>query len=159
MASLRALGGCRVTRWFGIEMALRDAGPDGLPDWQDESVPFLQLSRLNLILADGTRAAIITYQNDDRFGLCRDDTLPPFEFLTSEPGSIFRERPLDELPPGEIRSVSVLTSDGDIAEVRLDVDGREVLLWAGEVYEQADSTLRVVPMDESILVQVDGRRP
>lgn len=158
-ASLRALNGNRVARWHGIEMALRESGSGGLSDWQDESIPFLQLNRLDLMLANGIVASIITYQSDDRWGLCRRDALPPSRLPTDEPGSIFRSRPLDELPTGEIQGVTIATKESDIAEVKLDVEGQEVRLWAGEVYEQNDNSLRVIPMDESVLLQVDGRRP
>lgn len=45
VAYLRALSGCTVLRWHGIEMALREAGEDNQPNWRDWSIPFLQLSR------------------------------------------------------------------------------------------------------------------
>ncbi len=72
-AELRALTNCSVVRWQGIEMALRESGADGLPDWRDASVPFLQLCRLDLMLADGRATSIITYQNNDCWGLCQTD--------------------------------------------------------------------------------------
>ena len=66
VAFLRALTGCCVVCWHGVEMALCEAGPDGLPRWRDASVPFLQLDRLDVALSDGRLASIVTYQNDDR---------------------------------------------------------------------------------------------
>jgi hypothetical protein len=157
--SLRDLTGRTVVRWLGSEMALREVGANGLPDWRDPTVPFLQLDRLDLILADGSVARTTTYQNDCTWGICRDDTLPPLRFENHDPYSIFRDRSLDELPTGAVRSVAIAMNSGDIAEVKLDVDGREVRLRAGEVYEQLDGSLLVNPDDESILVQVDGKRP
>lgn len=156
---LRALAGCEVTCWRGIEIALREAGPSGLPDWRDAHAPFLQLGRLDAVLADGRVASIIPYQNDTRWGLCRTDSLLALQAREVEPTSVFRILTLDAVPRGVIRGVSVLLNEGDIAEIRLDVGGREVRLWAGEVHEQADGPLRVVPMDEGVLVQVDGRHP
>jgi hypothetical protein len=61
-------------------------------------------------------------------------------------------------PPDWIVLRCTLT-EGDIAEVRLDIGGREVRLWGAEVYERDDGSLRVVKMDERVLVQADGRRP
>ncbi|MFO0965656.1 MAG: hypothetical protein U0793_08745 [Gemmataceae bacterium] len=156
-AFLQALTSCTVLRWQGLEMALRDAG--GLPEWQDGSMPFLQLVRLDVVLGDGGRSSVITYQNDDRWGLCRKDGLPPSRLRTDEPDSIYRWRWLDTLPTGRIGGLSVRLNEGDIAEVKLDVEGRELRLLAGEVYERNDGSLRIVLMDESVLVQVDGRRP
>jgi hypothetical protein len=67
---------------------------------------------------------------------------------------------LDELPTGNITSVDVeLDGYGDIAVVRLHVGGRNVSMRAAEVYEQGDGSLEVVEGDESVLLQVDGRRP
>lgn len=156
---LRTLTGCEVVRWQGIEMALREAGPSGIPDWRDASAPFLQLYRLDAVLADGREISITTYQNDDRWGLYWTDALPMSRLRRDEPNGIFRLPGLDTLPKGKIRAVSVVLDEGDIAAVTLDVAGRNVRLWAGEVYEQNDGSLQVVPMDESVLVQVDGRHP
>ena len=157
--SLRALNGCIVLHWHGIEMALREVGEDGLPDWRDSSVPLLQLDRLDLTLADGTTASIVIYQNDDRWGLFRENALPPSSLCTDKPDCIFRSRLLPEIPSGQIRDVSVSLNEGDIEEVILDVEGVKVRLLSGEVYEQNAGSLRVVTLDSSILVQVDGRCP
>jgi hypothetical protein len=140
-AFLRALTGCAVVRWHGIEMALRELGAGGLPDWQDESVPFLQLNRLDFVLGDGSETSVITYQNDDRWGLYRKNALPSSRLRTDEPGSIFRSRRLETLPTGRIRGVSVTFHEGDIGEVKLDIEGQEVRLSAGEVYEQNDGVI------------------
>ena len=157
---LRALRGQTVVAWSGVEMAVREVGPDGLPQWHDAAVPALQLDRLDLTLAYGPVASVTTYQNDDTWGLYRRDGLPPLSPLGSEPDCIFRVRRLNELPPGEITAAEVeVDVAGDIAAVRLTVGGREVSLRAGEVYEQPDGSLRVVPMDECVLVQVDGQMP
>lgn len=157
---LRALRGRTVAAWSGIEMAFREAGPDGRPQWYDAAIPVLQMDRLDLHLADGPVASIMTYQNGTRFGLCRRDGEPPTRLPVGDPGSIYRVRDLYELPPGEVTAVEVeMDQHGDIAAVFLRVGGREVSLRAGEVYEQIDGSLRVVPMDECVLVQVDGSVP
>ncbi len=157
--SFRALRGCTVSGWIGVEMAVRDAGPGGLPQWRDDSVPLLQLGRLDLILSGGPVASIVTYQNDANWGLSLRDDLPPVQPDSPAPESIFRTRTLNELPAGEISAVAVLLDDSeDITEVRLGIGGHEVPLRAGEIYEHADR-LQVVTSDESILVQVDGQRP
>src|SRR5262245_56071288 len=90
IASFHRLQGQAVVQWIGIEMALRDAGADGLRQWEDESVPMLQLSRVDLLLKGGGIARIVTYQNDDRWGLSRRDELPPVSPRRPAPTSIFR---------------------------------------------------------------------
>src|SRR5947209_357740 len=88
--SLRALLGRTVTQWTCVEMALREAGPNGLPEWCDESIPALQLNRLDLILTGGPVASIIALQNDYGWSLCRRDDLPPSKLPSGAPESIFR---------------------------------------------------------------------
>jgi len=51
------------------------------------------------------------------------------------------------------------TNDEEISEVQLTLGRDHVTLIAGEVEENPDGSLRIVPMDESILVQVNGKRP
>jgi hypothetical protein len=159
-AKLKGLQGSSVERWFCAEMALRETGADGLPQWNDESVPYLQLGRLDLQLSNGKLSSIITYQNDDQFGLCYSEELPPLELGSTEAGSIFRNRELEELPIGKVDSVSVsFDRSGDISDVEMQIGEHRVSLKAGEFYEQWDGSLELLTMDESILVQVDGERP
>ena len=98
--------------WSGVEMAVREVGPDGRPQWHDEAVPALQLDRLDLMLIGDSVASVITYQNDDTWGLCRRDDLPPLVSPSGESGYIFRVRSLGELPPGEITAVEVEVERG-----------------------------------------------
>ena len=52
--------------------------------------------------------SIVTYQNDDVWGLCPCEDQPPLELTSPEPESIFRDRHLNELPVGEITAVKAL---------------------------------------------------
>ena len=159
VASFYALSRSRVTQWHGTEMALRDANENGLPDFRDLSIPFLQLLELNLTFVDGSTARITTYQNNDRFGLCCKNGPLASRDLELGPHSIYRSRLFDELPKGQIQDVSVSLNTGDIEEVKLILETNEVRLCAGEVYENNDSSMHIVTMDESVLVQVDGKHP
>ncbi len=141
-------------------MALREAGADGFLQWDDEAVPMLQLSRIDLHLDGGVTAKIVTYQNGDRWGLSRRDDLPPLSQCSRDEASIFRTREFRELPMGTIVGVLVMTDEReDISEVRLSIAGHDVRMCAGEVYENNDGTLTITRMDESILLQVDARKP
>ena len=156
---LRALQGCDIRQWIGIEMAVREVGLDGMPQWYDNSIQALQLDRLDLVLSNGQVPSIVTYQNDTHWGLWRRDNLPPSELPSSASDSIYRERTSNELPLGVVLSVEVLfneNGDGDISEVQLNINGLTVSLKAAEVHEQVDGLLKIIIDDESILVQVDG---
>jgi hypothetical protein len=159
---LRALQGCNIRQWIGIEMAVREVGLDGLPQWYDDSIQALQLDRLDLVLSNDQVPSIVTYQNDTHWGLWRRDNQPPSELPSSALDSLYRERILSELPLGVVVSVEVFfdeNGDGDISEVQLIINGHTVSLKAAEVYEQVDGSLKIIFDDESILVQVDGERP
>jgi hypothetical protein len=159
IASFYALSRSCVIQWHGIEMALRDANENGLPDFRDSSVPFLQLRELNLTFVDGSTASINTYQNNDCFGLCCKNGSLALHDFEDDPNSIYRLRLFDELPKGQILDVSVSLNRGDIEEVKLMIEKHEVRLCAGEVYENNDLSLHIMTMDESVLMQVDGKHP
>lgn len=159
---LRALQGCNIRQWVGIEMAVREVGLDGRPQWYDDSIQALQLDRLDLVLSNDQVRSIVTYQNNTHWGLCRRDNLPPSELRSSTPDNIYRERTLSELPLGVVDSVKLFfdeNGDDDISEVQLIINGHTVSIKAAEVYEQVDGSLKIVFSDESILVQVETERP
>ena len=157
ISGFRALKGRVVTGWRACEMAL-GGDEDGPPEaliWHHPAVPMLQLYKLDIELADGLVAVRIA-QADDIWGLylpTQASDLGP-DLL----GSIFRARPLSELPTGRIDGVEVAVEDDMVASVDLIVAGRRVSLVTGEVYEEAEG-FRVERCDESILVQVDGEFP
>lgn len=155
--ALRVLSGCVVVKWFCNEMAVREVGSDGQPQWYDETVPFLQLGRIDVVQLSDKPALLTTYQNHDTWGIYRSDGLASLMPNEPESGVIFRNREVNELPSGEIKSVDIQLTDCDIAALCLYIGRHEVTLRAGEVYEEHGGTLRIVEMDESILVQVDGR--
>lgn len=158
IAALKCMYGKTVRQWIGLEMALRD-NVRGLPEWENASIPFLQLERIDAMLDEGETARIVTYQNDDQWGIWRHDQFVDLLPHSSE-FDIYRTRELDELPLGEITDVEVKVNDrGDIAAVQILVAGHCLTLRAGEVYEESDGSLKIVWMDESILLDVDGRRP
>lgn|GEM_PF-680203 len=158
--ALKSLRAVTVIRWIGTEVALRESGTDGLPDWEDNFVPYLQLDCLDVELEGSKVARIVTYQDNDDFGICRRDDLGQFTLSEEiDPTSIFRRRELSELPVGCIDGVNVLTSHGVICRLELLLGRNRVTLIPGEVYEQEDCSLKIKSPDESILVQVNSQRP
>jgi hypothetical protein len=131
-------------------MALRERGVDGKPQFEDAHVPLLQLSVIHVIFDNDSVVEIGTYQDDDEFGLCSWVTE---EQLADGLDGIFRTRELAELPCGIVSNVGLGLNDrGNIADLTLTFeDGREILLVAGEVYEDWGS-LRFCRDDESVLV-------
>ena len=66
---LQSLVGKRVWEWYGMRMALREEGPDGLPQFDDLAIPLIQLDHLYVGFADGEWVQILTHQDDDEWGL------------------------------------------------------------------------------------------
>ena len=166
VARLKSLRGLFISKWGGMEAAVREVGLNGLPQWYDRSVQALQLTWLEIILSDGTVSLISTYQNDDLFGLGVNDELLAYTIQygarspSSNPNSIHRYRELPELPVGEISEVDLTLNEyGDIADIRMRIKHHEVILLAAEVSEEWDGSLRIRTMDGCILVQVDGQMP
>ncbi|MFI5932868.1 hypothetical protein [Actinoplanes sp. NPDC051494] len=145
------LRGRRVEAWTGVEMALReDVG--GRPQFEDPSVPFLQLLSLSARFADGSSLDVGTYQDDNAWGLW---PRPASGRDRARWEGIFRWRELPELPTGAIDDVVVTEDEDQLAEVLLRVRGRPLLMLAGEVYEQMDGRLTFARLDESVLVFTD----
>lgn len=149
-----SLFGATVNAWHGIEMAIRDKGPNGQPQFEAEEVQCLQLWRLDLELADTTIVTVSTYQNGDLWGLQFDQQA---EIAGFESDGIFRYRMLGELPLGEIEAVTVCRAVPrlDVAEVVVEIAGQEVTLLAGEIEETWSDRLVFRWMDESVLIFTD----
>ena len=163
LVSIQSLAGRAVTWWQGGEMALAEAHHDHEVRWEDPGIPFLQFTDLVLRFEDGKPLRLCS-QIEDGSGLhglhlVELNEVPELR-TANEPLSIFRERPLPELPLGEIEIVQ-LRHEGPsaIVEVRLLLSGGELRLIAAEVHEEHDGSLTIVEPDESILVQVNGARP
>ncbi|MFC3382603.1 hypothetical protein [Couchioplanes azureus] len=147
------LRGRHVTSWSGVEMALRDEAPDGGgPQFEDPAISCLQMLIVGVGFGDGPLLTVHTYQDDDVCGLRMGANA---DYLSAEWTGIYRLRDLSMLPTGEIEEVSVVLDEGVVAEVVLRVRGRPVVLMAGEAYEVGGDRLRLVRLDESVLVFTD----
>ena len=149
---LEAVRGGEVVHWRAVEMALRDVGGDGLPQFHDDALPVLQLGVIHVTFADHDSIALQTYQDNDECGIF--SMVPDAPLSSFLDDGIFRTRDLDELPRGTIEDVQVQLSErGNISRVTLSFgNGTTILLVAGEAYEQMDGPLRFARDDESILV-------
>jgi hypothetical protein len=150
-ATFLAMRDQAVVSWHGVEMAVR-GGDEGTPKYSGADVPCLQLLALDVVRPDGTSVNITTYQNDLSFGLwanagadCEGDGW----------SRGYRRRVLTELPTGPVREVGVYLDDDVIAEVRLRIADLELLLVAGESYEDWPGELEWRRLDESVLVFTD----
>ncbi|GAB1509077.1 hypothetical protein [Actinophytocola sp. KF-1] len=139
-----ALRGRTVRTWTGVEMAFFEDPPR----FTDPRAPFLQLLSLDATL-DGEVLSIVTYQDDDAWGLWTQPPGPSFN------GGIYRERHLAELPTGRIDDVTVRIEDGVPAAVHLVIGTRPLLLLAGEAYEDRGDDLYFCRLDESVLAFTD----
>ena len=170
-ARFKNFEGCVVSKWYGAEMALNEPslGSGDKPlIWHHDSVPFLQFGLFLHFCADAKWHSIRTFQNDQAWGigvtksvecpLWKQENYVVMDGI--EVPSIFRAREVAELPLGKVQSVTVKKFDSvNIAAVTFQINGCFVDILAGEVYEQADGTFSLLFEDESLLVQVDGRRP
>ena len=147
--AFEALAGVAVSAWDGVEMALRDDSPDG-PLFTDPAVRFLQLGWLRLRSDSGDRT-ISTFQDDGWFGLRLEDIGRP---TLDDCYGIFRWHTLD-LVTGHIEAVKVVFDEGTLTRMTLTIDGHDLLLVAGEVYETRAGTREVHRLDASVLVFTD----
>jgi len=141
-------------------MAVRENSEHEAPDWYSDEIPMLQFERIYIELKGNDPVSLTTYQNDDGWGLYLIDGVEKTRLVSSGENCIFRERDIIELPKGMISSARVsCDSNGEIAELILVIGANSISFKAGEVYEELDDSLRVIYMDESVLVQVDGEMP
>jgi len=139
-----------VAGYIATEMALRESGASGAPQFEDPEVPFLQLVVLHLLLPGESVVEIATHQDDDEFGLWSRSARRP---LLSGADGIYRTRRLDGLPVGQIRHIDTRCSArGNIRAVHLRFDNGEIVLVAGEAVEEAEGRLRFCLDDESVLL-------
>lgn len=163
-----------VVSWKGCEMALSENGAWVLDDagiesfrsrevqWTHPAVPYLQMTEVVLSLADGRTFSLLSQQEDGTgvHGLYLISGLHESSQPTASAAAIFRARELVELPKGAMQ-VSELHRDGanNVIELVLRVDSSVIRLLSGEVYEREGNRFEIVEVDESILIQVDGKSP
>lgn len=153
--NLYSLKDLKVIHWTCIEVALRE----NPIEWSNSKIPYLQCMRIDILLDNHEIESLVTYQDADEWGLYLQDQSPKINF-ENEPKSIFRSRDLPELPKGIITNVNVITNNtGNIHMLLLEIDNNLVSFKAGEVYENTDGSLFIREMDESILVQLNAKKP
>jgi hypothetical protein len=147
----QSLVGRYVESWSGVEMAFREVGASGHPDFDKSAAPCLQLFFLAAQLDDQSTLAISTYQNDNEFGLSIDANRDISDAARNWDG-IYRFRQL-ALPLGRIESFGwQLSHSGDLTEVLFDVSGSPLWMIAGETHETWAGELEFHRFDESVLV-------
>lgn len=155
---IEALEGVEVSQWLGLEHALSWVEEPEEPYqvtsvvWQHDSVPFLQVGRIDLRLSTGATLSILGQIDGMYLAHAAED-----DYDYSSPTTRWRE--LRELPLGVLRLLQVRRDGPYLLEVELLVGSATVRLLAAEVEEQLDGTLRICEPDESVLVQLNGVRP
>jgi hypothetical protein len=149
------LVGQRIDSWTGVEMALREETAAGGPQFEDPTVPCLQLNVLGALFQDGTFMNIGTYQNDSVWGLCLRRAATDPSAALADRDRIYRRRILSELPTGEVDGVATFLAEDVLAEVVLKIQDRPLLLMAGELAESLQGRLTFVRYDESVLAFTD----
>ncbi|WP_447008250.1 hypothetical protein ACRAKI_17950 [Saccharothrix isguenensis] len=150
-----SLRGRRVESWVGVEMALRESVAGGAPQFDDPEVPCLQLLGLQASLDHCGVLTVSVHQDHDVFGLW-PRSHPEVRFQDEgQWNGIYRWRALTELPTGHVEYVAAFVDKGVLAEVGLRIDGRPLLLVAGELEETSEGGLLFHRLDESVLVFTD----
>ena len=156
---LKQLNGLRVVKWSGLEMAARERTSEP-PVWYSHEAPMLQFVYLNIEFSNHSALSLATYQNDNEWGLLLTDGIQRSDLETSETNCIYRNRVIKELPCGKISGLEVAHSEtGDICKLTFNIEDQPISFRSGEIYENNDGSLNVMYMDESILIQVDGKMP
>lgn len=164
-----------VVRWTGCEMALAEGGSwemdaSGMESfapgeivWSHPDVPYLQFVDVCATLADGQTLSLQS-QCDDGIGVHGLYVCPVTEkglcWIDSLSG-MFRHRELSELPTG-LMTILKLRRDGatsNVVELHALIGSTVVQFLSGEIYEREGGRFEVVELDESILIQVDGKVP
>lgn len=140
----------------------------GCPDndepiiWYHDSIPFLQFDSIYLYV-DKKWYQMMTYQHDQGWGLQvlkLKGERPSLDPISREEQSIYRDRSVSEIPTGTILSVTLNKFDSvNIGAVTMQIDDYFINIFAGEVDEKVNGTFVVLPEDESVLIQVNGKRP
>ena len=151
LASLRSLG---VVGWDGVEMALIEHGPDGVPQFSRADVPCVQFSH-GLTLRTAAHSVTFDESMTPAYDYCldiRDASAPrargPFD-------GIHRRREVPELPTGTLTAARVGLVDGWPIEVHLVIADSPVVLVAGEVYEHRGGEVTLSWGDESVLAFIE----
>ena len=138
------------------------SGSEAEPIWEHPTVPFLQLTHLDIETSTGGFFRLYSHIDDGSgyFGLYLTRIDAPEQLKLASGSCIFRTRVIEEFPLGTIQEI-VCERDGPNAILRASmlISGRRLSLLAAEVEEKVDGSLRIVEGDESILCQTDGIRP
>ncbi|MDP9925582.1 hypothetical protein J2W25_004625 [Variovorax boronicumulans] len=172
--SFSDLDGQVVVSWNGCEMALSESGAWVLDDagiesfrsgevqWSHPAVPHLQMTEVVLSLADGRNFSLLSQHEDGTgvHGLYLISGPHESSQLTASAAGIYRARELVELPKGAMQVMELLRDGANnVIELLLRVDSSVIRLLSGEVYAREGNRFEIVEVDESILIQVDGKRP
>ena len=154
--TLTELAGQEIDEVWVDEMGLY--GPEEDPCFTHPELKLVQAWVLDLRLRSGDIVRFETYQTEIDFALRArrvpfEDRLQPDDDPSR---TLFRIRPMPEFPSGGIGAVRwVDDEEGNIQEISLDVGGHEVIMRAGEVYEDLGGGIKVSDADESVLVFLD----
>ncbi len=149
---LRSLVGHSLTSVEVVEMAI--SGHEEEPIFSNTDLHFIQADYVDLSIEDGRRVRVRTCQDDDIWSLLAElsDGKPP-PWVSGPDVTIFRCRALEEFPLGLIQSVDCMWhARNHVQQATLCIEGANVHLKTGEIYEDFDGRLTVANSDERVLV-------
>lgn len=151
-ALIESLVAAEIVDFYWTEEAIAWDESDSIPVlFRHPQFPFIQTCDLRIKLADGRVGCFDTYQADDAFGLWFFYDDKPL-VRASCPASA-RAVTDHSFPVGSISKVEIKVSEkGNIDELLFDIDSKQILLKAGEVYESHDRTFWAADEESLVLV-------
>jgi hypothetical protein len=140
------LRGSSIVSWIGVEMAFREVGVKPA-QFKDAAVPLRQFSRLEMVLRDGRRHRVSTYQNDTAFGLLVQEIADADDDLRRHAwDAIYRTQEPSDLPTGLIDQLTPVMEDGELEEVLLSIEAEPLLAPRGRSVGRARWTAVLLPL-------------
>lgn len=171
------LDGVYVDAWFGTEMCLMGGDEVSWTDpqgtlvtqtspicWHHPALPYSQFSCIDVVLRSTLRSGLVyrihSYFEQDEgqpFGILMDRVAAPCPPKAWGELDYYRTTALADMPTGQC-FVKILRRDGDaIIEAELRIGANGVRLLSAEVEPEANNTFRIMEVDESVLLQLNGQ--
>lgn len=129
--------------------------------WSHPDIPYLQFVDVCATLADGQTLSLRSQFDDGSgvHGLYVEAFTDEGFWRPDSSSGIFRHREIAELPTGRMTIVK-FRRDGatsNVIAIHARIGSTVVQFLSGEVHERDDGRFDVVELDESVLIQVDGK--
>jgi hypothetical protein len=154
VSPIEDLKGRVISEPFFVREAIRWEGENEQAVFSNERVAFEQLAGLFFKVDGITWTAFQTTQVDSEWSLCLREDGVPHDFLFEDGEEQKRKYTIEEgFPCGLVEDIEICIDFGSlVSEVLLTIEGRSVMLFAGEIYEASNGDLSISRPDESVIL-------